>query len=445
MSNWKTWSVITLLVLLIGMDAFAQSAQSFSITQAQEYGVQNNTDAKRAQLNIQSGETTLKSQTSIGLPQVDLDVNYTHYITLPTQLIPAEFFGGEPGDFSELQFGVPENLNAGISASQLLFSGPYIYGLQAAKVYVELLQYQSKVTTSDIRKNVELAYFNVLILDEQARLLEKDLSVIEKTLFEMNEMYKQGFVEEVDVDRLRITYSNLQTQEKNLVRQKDVAKNLLKFQMGMDMQQPIELTDSLATLSDNFVLLENDQNYLTRPEFNVAQTNIDLNALNVKVNKAAYYPTLALFGSYSQAAQRNTFNFFDFNEPWFETALVGVQLSLPIFDGLNRSAAVQEATVGLQRAELTKLDVTRGIELEIAQYTAQYINAKEDLENQISNMELANKIYSRSLIKYSEGVGSSLELSDGETTVFNAQRAYIQALYNLLSSRTNLKKSLGYL
>lgn len=444
MNYWKKWSAIILIPVLIQVNAFAQT-QSFTMIQAQEYGVQNNTDAKRALLDIEAGESTKKSTTSMGLPQVDFGLDYTHYLTLPTQLIPAEFFGGEPGQFEELQFGTPENMNVNFSASQLLFSGPYIYGLQAAKVYIELLQYQSKVTESDIRKNVELAYFNVLILDEQARLLEKDIAIIEKTLFEMSEMYKQGFVEEVDVDRLRITNSNLQTMEKNLVRQKEVAKNLLKFQMGMDLSEEINLTDSLTTIQDNFILMENDQNYLTRPEFDVAQTNVDLNALNIKVNKAAYFPTLALYGSYSQVAQRNQFNFLEWDNPWFETSLVGVKLSLPIFDGLNRSAAVQEATIGLNRAQLTQLDVTRGIQLEISQYTSEYLNAQEELENQISNMELANKIYSRALTKYKEGVGSSLELTDGETTVFNAQRSYINALYNLLSSRTNLKKSLGYL
>ncbi len=444
MRFWKRWSLLILVLLAMRAQADAQ-VQSFSIAQAQEYGVQNNTDAKRAQLEIEAGETTKQSTTSIGLPQVDLDLDYTHFITLPTQLIPAEFFGGQPGQFQELQFGTPENLNANISASQLLFSGPYIYGLQAAKVYVELLQYQSKVTASDIRKNVELAYFNVLILDEQARLLQKDIALIEKTLFELSEMLKQGFIEEVDVDRLRITQSNLRTMEKNLVRQKEVAKNMLKFQMGMDLTEDIILTDSLASIQDNFIFLENDQNYLTRPELVAAQTNIELNALNIKVNKAAYFPTLALYGSYSQVAQRNTFNFLEPDNPWFETALVGVKLNLPIFDGLHRSAAVQEATINYNRAKLTQLELTRGIQLEISQYTSAYLNAQEELANQLANMELANKIYNHVLIKYKEGVGSSMELTDGETTVFNAQRAYIEALYNVLSSRTNLKKSLGYL
>lgn len=445
MSYWKKWNALLFCMAVLQLTALAQSGHSFTMAQAQEYGVQNNTDLKRAQLNIQSGETVLKSRTSIGLPQVNFGVDYTHFITLPTQLIPAEFFGGEPGEFSELQFGVPENLTATLSASQLLFSGPYIFGLQAAKVYVELLQYQSKVTLSDIRKNVELAYYNVLIIDEQARLLEKDIQIVEKTLFEMTEMYKQGFIEETDVDRMRITYANLETAEKNLVRQKEVAKNLLKFQMGMDLTEQIELADSLRTLQDDFIVLENDMNYLTRPEYSVAQSNIHLNELNVKVNKAAYYPTVALYGSYAQAAQRDKFNFYEWDQPWFETSLVGVQLSVPIFQGLQRSAAVQDATIGLERSQLTKLDVDRGIQLEISQYKAEYFNAQEDLNNQISNMELANKIYTRTLIKYREGVGSSVELTEAESTVFNAQRSYISALYNLLASRTNLKKSLGYL
>jgi outer membrane protein TolC len=169
-----------------------------------------------------------------------------------------------------------------------------------------------------------------------------------------------------------------------------------------------------------------------------------LNELNVKVNKAAYYPSLALIGSYEQAAQRNSFNFFDTNEPWFETFLVGVQLNVPIFSGMQKSAAVENARIGLSRIEVAEQTLRESVQLEIAQHSAEYLNATDNYNNQIANMELADKIYNTATIKYREGLGSSLELTDAESIVLNAQTNYFNALYNLLTAKTNLRIALGY-
>jgi len=431
--------------LLLPAEAYSQETLSMSLQEAQAYALQNSPTMKSSLLDIADGRTTLKSSTSTGLPQVNLTANYNHFITLPTSLVPAEFFGGEPGEFAEVQFGVPENLTAGISASQLLFSGPYIYGVQAAKVYVELLQQQNKVDASDVRKNVELAYFGVLIADEVIDMVQQNIDVLSQTLFEVTELNKAGFVEEIDVDRLTITQSTLETTLNNSIRQKEFQLNLLKFQMGMDLSTNIMLTDSLDQLDQDFVVVDNDQNYLTRPEFDVAGASKRLNEINVKANKAAYYPSLALIGSYEQAAQRNEFNFFDTNEPWFETFLVGVQLNVPIFSGLARSAAVESAQIGYEQTQLAEETLMQSIQLEIAQFKVDYLNATDNLNNQLANIELAKKIYNTSLIKYREGLGSSLELTDAETTLLTAETNYINALYSYLSAKTNLKKALGYL
>jgi outer membrane protein len=423
----------------------AQQSMTLSLQQAQEYALQNHPQIKTSQLNIADGRNTLKSRTSAGLPQVNASIGYNHFITLPTSLIPAEFFGGEPGQFAEVQFGTPDNMTAGISASQLLFNGPYLYSVQAAKVYVELLQEQSKVEATEVKKNVELAYYTVLIANEMMEMANENLRIISNTLEEVSQMNKAGFVEEIDVDRLKISQSTLQTLVNNTMRQKEFALNLLRFQMGMDMSQSISLTDSLTSMNAEMVLINNDQNFLSRPEFGVLQTTKRLNELNILANKAAYYPTLALFGSYEQAAQRTEFNFLDGSQPWFETFLVGVQLNVPIFTGMQRSAAIQTAQIGYDKVALAESTLLQAVQLEVAQYTTEYLNAKAETENQLANITLAEKIYQTALIKYKEGVGSSLELSDAERTLLNAQTAYISGLYNLLTAQTNLKKSLGYL
>ena len=438
-SNLMIWFLLT--------GALSASAQemSLSLDEARAYAVQHNTQMQTSQLNIADGRTTLQSRTSVGLPQLSASVGYNHFITLPTSLIPAEFFGGEPGDFAEVQFGTPENMTAGISASQLLFSGPYIYGVQAAKVYVELLQQQDKVTANDVKKNVELAYYTVLIAQKMAQIAGENLEVVNQTLHEVSEMNKAGFVEEIDVNRLEMTSANLSNILANASRQEVFAKNLLKYQMGMDLSQEIVLTDSLEQLEQGLVLLQNDQNFLNRPEFQVMETTKRLNELNVQVNKSSYLPTLAVFGSYEQAAQRNEFNFFDGNEPWFESFLVGVQLNVPIFSGIDKEAAIDSAQIGYDKAVVAEQTLKQSVQLEIAQYTTDYLNAKDDLATQQSTIELANKIFNTAYVKYREGLGSSLELTQAQGDLLAAQANYINALYSLLNAQTNLKKALGYL
>jgi outer membrane protein TolC len=276
-------------------------------------------------------------------------------------------------------------------------------------------------------------------------MAEKNLEVVNNTLKEVSEMNKAGFVEAIDVDRLRITQSSLQTMVNNAKRQKDFALQLLKYQMGMDLTQTLALTDSLGGMQSDMLLVQGDQNFMSRPELGVMSTTKKLNEINIQVNKAAYYPSLALIGSYEQAAQRNEFNFFDGNEPWFETFLIGVQLNVPIFSGMQKSAAVESAQIGYEKALVTEKTLIQSIQLEVAQYTTDYQNALAEMENSQANTELAEKIYNTALIKYREGLGSSLELTDAEGTLLNAQTNYINALYNLLSAKTNLKKALGYL
>jgi outer membrane protein TolC len=325
-----------------------------------------------------------------------------------------------------------------------LFNGSWLVGVNAAKTYVGLLESQQKLTEIEVRKNVELAYYTVLISEESEKIWQKNIDNLKKTLNEVTQLNTQGFVEEIDVDRLKMSVSTLQTNLENVQRQTELAKTFLKFQIGLDVNQPLELTDSLGSVQNDFTFIEGDQNYLRRTEFEILETTRVLNDYNVRVNKAGYYPSLMLIGSLSTNAQRNSFNFLDFNEPWFETALVGVSLQVPIFDGLQKKNKIENAQIGLQKVELLEQTTNQAIQLEIAKAKTDYENAVNDLENQNANILLAEKIYNVSLIKYREGVGSSLELTNAESSLYQTQGAYIGALYNLLNAKANLKKALGY-
>ncbi|MFI5171465.1 MAG: TolC family protein, partial [Chitinophagales bacterium] len=435
---------ILLIALIVPVALFSQT-QQFSLQQALDYGINNNPLVKSAGLDVQNAHVTVNNRISSGLPQVDISVDYQNFFQLPTSLIPAEFFpDGEPGEFIPVQFGTEQNLTAGISASQLIFNGAWFVGISAAKEYVSLVTSQKELTENEVKKNVEFAYYSVLVGKEFEKLLQKNITNLSKVQFEISEMHKQGFVEQIDVDRLTISKTTLDGQLQNAKRQTVLATNLLKYSIGLDMNTAIELTDSLNMMNRNVALNPSDQNYLTRPEFNILNKTITLNEFNVRLNKAMYLPTLALYATYSENAQRNSFNFFDGSEPWFETGLVGVKMQIPVFSGFQRKTTLQAAQIGLEKAQLDLTNATQGIMLEIETAKTNYLNAQTDLETQNKNIELAQKIYDTALIKYREGVGSSIELNNAESTLYMAQGNYINALFNLLNAQINLNKSLGY-
>lgn len=431
------WLLIT--CVLIPATQYAQTTR-LSLQEAVDYGLKNHPQVQTATLNERSAEVTVDNRIATGLPQVDAKLDYQNFIELPTSLIPAEFFGGEPGTFQPVQFGTEQNVSASISASQLLFNGAWLVGVSAAKQYASLVKQQSQLAASDVRKNVESAYYGVLVAQEFEKLLQQNISNLNKVLFEVTELNKQGFVESIDVDRLTISKTTLEGQMANAQRQTALAMQFLKFSMGMDMTTKIELTDTIGPIDEVNIAAAN---YLSRPEFGIMEALVTLNELNVKVNKAAYLPSLVAYGSYTQNAQRNEFNFFNADEPWFGIGLVGVTLSVPVFSGTMRRTNVQQAEISLEKVRLEQYTATQGILLEVEKAKTDYQNAMSDLEVQQKNIELAQKIYNTTLIKYREGVGSSLELNSAESTLYQAQGSYIGALYNVLNTKTSLNKALG--
>lgn len=429
-----------LIALLVPFALFAQS-QSFSLQEAMEYGLKNNAQIQSAELDVQDAQITVNNRIASGLPQVDASIDYQNFFKLPTSLIPAEFFGGEPGQFIPVQFGTEQNMTAQISASQLLFNGAWLVGISAAKEYAALVQKQSRLAETEVKKNVETAYYSVLIAKEFEKLLQKNIDNLNAVFFEVSEMQKQGFVESIDVDRLTMSKITLEGQLENATRQTQMANNFLKYSMGIDMATNIELTDTLGSITE---VNMSGTNYLSRPEFSILQSTVTLNELNVKVNKAMYLPTLVAYGSYSQNAQRNSFNFLDGDEEWFETGLFGLTLSIPVFSGMERRTGVQAAEIALQKAQLQQQNATQGILLEVEKAKTDYLNAENDFNVQKQNIELAQRIYNTALIKYREGVGSSLELNNAESTLYQAQGNYVSAMFALLNAKTALNKSLGY-
>ncbi len=417
--------------------------QAFSLEQAIIYGQSNNASVQIAQIGITDADQQIIQTRAIGLPTVKGGLAYNHYLQLPTSLVPAEFFGGQPGEFAELQFGTKNNLNGTLQIQSLLFDASYLTGLEAARKYRIFAAQQVDIVKQDVKKNVTMAYLSTLIYDETIAVIDSNATNLERLIFETTELYKAGFAEQLDIDRLKLSLRQLRTQMESLTRQKKIAMNNLKFVMGFPIGQELEITERLEALVQSGFATEVNEKLLmdNHATFQMMQTNIALNELNVLAQKQmGYYPSLAAFGSYQRGLQTNK---FDGNGKWFPTTVVGLQLNVPIFDGFARNAKIERARLDLEEAVRQREQYSEGILLQVENARVKYNDATAKVTDTKDNLELAQRIYNTIQLKYKEGLASSFELNQAESSLFMEQSNYIQALFALLMAKADLEIALG--
>lgn len=440
----KHYSIVLFLLFIVSGTISAQ--ETYSIDQAVKFAIQNSANTKLNQLDLAKAEGRIKEFRATGLPQISGSANYQHFINIPVSLLPAEFFGGPAGTFAEIQFGLKNTLNAGLSMNTLIFDGSFFTGLKAQKIYKELIYKQAEQSNYEIRKNVTKAYLGVLIAERNRGIIEKNITNLEKTLAETKIIYENGFLEKLDVDRLQLSFDNLETEITRIDRLINLSKNVLKFQMNYPLDQDINLAETLDDLADKVFLnpvdLDEKLDLSTRPEFGVIDVTTRLNELNVEALRKGYLPSLVGFANYQTQVQRN--NLFDNDEPgFFPTTIVGMGLSVPIWDSYSRKSKIQQAKVDIEIVEVQKSELERAVNFEIVNAKLNYQNALMNVNNSKRNESLANSIYNTSQIKFKEGVGSSIELSQAEQNLYAAQANYINALYELVVAKSDLDIAFG--
>ena len=440
--NTKFYTLLSIALLGFGsLSAQTTKSYTFTLPQAIEYAFKNQAAVLNAQLDEQIAKNTVKQTTGIGLPQVSGSFSFQDFLKLPTSLLPGDFFG-QPGTQVPVQFGVKYQSALGLEASQLLFDGSYLVGLQAAKTYKELSIRNSKRTKIETAVAVSKAYYSVFVSNEQLGLLDANLVRLHKSLHDIEAYYKNGLVEKVDVDRLHVLTNNLETERENVIRLLALNTNLLKFQMGMPIETNLTLNDSIKELSLTAdVLVADSLAYKNRVEFSLGQTQKKLNELNLKRYKSEFLPSIVAFGSTSNSYQNNSFSKLYSN--YYPTSLVGLKLSLPLISGGQRIYKIKNARLEVQKSANDLANLQNGINLEINQAKTNFLNGLQSLENQKRNMELSKEVLRISKVKYEQGVGSSLEVTAAETSLKESQNNYINALYESLINKVNLDRALG--
>jgi outer membrane protein len=422
----------------------AQSAkvQEFSLRSAQEYAVQHSYDVMRSQMDILAAKKKVRETVSSGFPQISSSVDYLDNLELATVLIP-NIFEDKPEEKIPVQFGTRHNASANFTLSQLVFSGSYLVGLKTSKTYRQLADENHTKTQLDILETVTNTYYSILVAEESERILSSNLANLEKTHYEIRERYKEGFVAETDADLVQISVTKLKNTLQAVARQKEVAYKLLKFQMGLDLSRQIVLTDKLED-----VLQQIDISKAAKTEFDLEQ-NIDYKLLEtqerfsemaLKNEKAKYFPTVSAFYSFQWNAYRDAFNFLNFHERWFRTQVLGFNINIPIFTSGVQRAKVAQASIALRQARTAKIQASEGLVVEAASLKSTLDSAYESYLNMKENMRLAARVYEVTLVKYKEGVASSLDLIQAHDKYLMAQSEYIQAMSGLLTAKNQLDR-----
>lgn len=446
--NKKVFIIIVFFLGVFVLPGISQEkiTNRFSLKEAQQYAIENNYEIKNKQLDIELARKKIWETTAIGLPQVSGSGSYNHFLDIPTQLIPAEFFDGEPGTFIPVQFGTKHNATIGISVSQLIFSGEYIVGLQASKIFLELSTRGLAKSENDIRETIAKSYYLVLVAAESKKILTQSLDNMKRIQRETEEIYKEGMIEDTDVDQMRLTVSNLENSLATLTKQVELAIRLLKFQLGIDFEESIELTDSIdgvLTAQSVSPSLVKEFDVSQNIDFQLLETTENLQKLNLKRQQSAYLPSLAGFASFSRNAYRKEFTFFDSDEKWFPTNLVGLQLTVPIFSSGMRISRIKQARIELEKIQNTKQQVGQGLILSYEQSKNSLRTAWDKLETEKKSLSLSENIYNKTIIKYKEGISSSLDLTMAQNQYLSTQGNYLSAMVELLNAKAELDKVLN--
>ncbi len=441
--------IIYLVLLIIGVSnfGFAQSNQ-FSLQQAIEYAYQNQHDIKNAALDAEISKNKVKETVAIGLPQVTGSAAIQKFIDIPTQTIPnfiSPLTGAAPGtypEFIQAKFGTNYTANYGIQISQLLFDGNYLIGLKASSVYKDLTIKALARTKIETNVAVTKAYYSVLVNRKRLELLDANIIRLKKTLDDTKAYFDNGFAEKVDFDRLSVLFNNLTTERENVAKMVDLSTSLLKFQIGMPVNDELILTDKLESIQLN-AMLESNQvlSPEDRVEYQLLKTSMKLNELDYRRNIVTHAPSLVAFGNISRNYQNNDFD--KLTDKAFPTSIVGLQLNIPIIGSGKKYYQTKQAKLTLEKSKNDVTNLENALNLQSKQAQISYNNSVRSLDNQRKNMDLAKEVLRVAKAKYDQGIGSSLEVTTAETSLKEAETNYISSLYDALIAKVELDKAFG--
>jgi outer membrane protein len=465
--------LILWLSLLFSAGAWAQqeASESFTLEQAIDYALVRSVKAQNAKIDERIAAARVNETIGFGLPQVSLSAGIQHNEKLRRFFTTYDPTGGfidlsgvpgiQPGDVVAATnfFQLKSGGDVGVTVSQLIFSGSYLVGLKAANAYKEFAERNTAITREQIVQEVTKAYYVVLINRERIKIFDTNIARVDSLLRNTKAYNANGFVENIDVDRIQVQLNNLVTERSNFINIDAVGKELLKLQMGYPIAKELEVSGAISDFSAEIDLqgLKNGWDYKNRADYLVFEANQKLQTLNIKNQYAGALPVISAFANIGYASQSpNVGGLFKTNanindtgfvgpDKWYDYSMFGVSLNWNLFTGLSRQYKIQQEKLTLIKIENGFTSLKSGIDFELKQTSLVYQNALQSLSAQKQNMDLASNIARVTKIKYEQGVGSNLEVTDAESSLKQAQINYYSALFDAMLAKVDLDKAYGRL
>lgn len=438
-------------LLSVAINVRAQQQQnltepiSLSAKEAVDYALANQSSVKTAKLDELIQLAKNKEISGMALPNIAGSGSYQYNPLVQKQMFNTRNFGSPKDSFTAVSFQLKHNMLGEVRMTQTLFDPSVLVALQARKTLEILVSQGVTKSQIDVKSEVYKAYYNVLSANKALTILSENVSSLEKILGETKEIYKNGLAEKLDVDRLVVQYTNLQTEQTKLRNLIELGTASLKYQMGMPLKQAIILKDTLSTQKIVEDVLDLDKfDYSQRIEYQLLETQKKANEFDLKRYKMKGLPSLQLFAATGALRGSDKFDYFQ-SPMWYGYVNTGLNLSVPIFTGLQRKRQVDQAWLTVKKSEVAIENAKLGIDLEREQSASTFRNNVLTLEAQEKNMGLAQDVYHTTQIKYREGVGSSLEMTTAENDLLTAQNNYFTALFNAIVAKIDLLKSYGKL
>lgn len=428
--------LITAVFLICGYLGFSQEQSgSFSLQEAIDFALKNNRTAKNASRDIDAAKEQKWETTATGLPQINGSIDYVNNVE---RQFPEIDFDND----GVIDLNAKQNITPGIRLDQQIFDGSYLVGLQSAKVFLDISKNAKDKTDLEVRKSVINAYGNVLLAEESLKILQRNIAVLEKNLFETQKIYENGLEEQESVEQLQITLSGVKSNLNNTKRLKDIAYKMFNLALGLDIDTTTYLSDTLEALTIQNLqkdLLEVSDDVENTIDYKIAFNDKVSKELLVKLERSRALPTLNGYFNAAYIGNNEKFRFLSSTQPWVGTASFGLNLDIPIFGSGLKSARTKRARINLEKSEDDLIEVEQQLKLQIASAKSDFQFAIEDYDNKVENLNLAERIESKNQTKFFEGVGSSFELQQAQTQLYSAQQDLLQAMLDVITAKAELE------
>jgi outer membrane protein TolC len=483
MKNRMSKTIFTILlamgIMLPGIGQEPASELVLDLQGAVNYALEYNKALKNSRLEVDRSDASIWEAISHGLPQVDGAMDFMSYFNYELEF---SFGGGGFPDFSDeqllqaldqtmsafpgttptdiyrhtagnyydgvLQSMVPPSTivlgnssSAKLQLSQLIFSGQYIAGIQTAKLAKKISEQNLEYNELNTKETVITSYYLVLITEESLAIVEQNLANLRETLTQTENMFNAGMAEQTDVDQISITVNQLRNSKTALERNVELNYNLLRFQLGLEPEIGLTLTDDLRSL---FIELQ-PETALTIPflldnnvTYQIMQSQEEINKKLVDLEKWNYAPTLAGFYNYNAKILTTD---FDMNP----NHLAGLSLAVPIFSSGMRKARVDQAKIDYSMAQTNRSILEDQLLLQDKQYKYNLQTSLDNLYTQKENVEVAQRVFDSYQRKFEQGMVTSLDLTQANGNYLDAESNYINAIMEVLNARLQLDKLMNTL